>query len=188
MLTAVLALLLCFSGCQTGEVRETDNTPEETVEPQPAEAQNTEAQYAETEITETQTPANPAPSEENEESDEIMIYAHIGDKTLTIRPEGNSSSEAFLEMLAGGDVAVDMHDYGSFEKVGALGASLPANDERITTEPGDVILYQGDQITIYYGTNTWSFTRLGKVQGMTQSELKDALGDGDPTVVFSLQK
>ncbi len=188
MLTAVFALLLCFSGCQPGESGKTDITPEETAEPQPAEPQNTEAQHAEKEITDTQTPADPAPSEENEESDEIMIYAHIGDKTLTIRPEGNSSSEAFLEMLAGGDIAVDMHDYGSFEKGGARGASLPANDERITTEPGDVILYQGDQITIYYGTNTWSFTRLGKVQGMTQSELKDALGDGDPTVVFSLQK
>ena len=80
-----------------------------------------------------------------------------------------------------------MRDYGGFEKVGSLGMELPTNDERITTEPGDVILYQGNQITIYYDTNSWNFTRLGKVQGMTPEELRDVLGDGDPTAVFSLK-
>ena len=117
-----------------------------------------------------------------------MIYAHIGEKTLTIRPERNSSAEAFAELLRSGDITVDMHDYGGFEKVGALGSTLPTNDESITTKPGDVILYQGNQITIYYDTNTWSFTRLGTVQGMSPEEIRAALGDGDPTVVFSLNK
>ncbi len=81
---------------------------------------------------------------------------------------------------------MDAHDYGNFEKVGALGTQLPTNDERITTEPGDVILYQGDQITVYYDTNSWSFTRLGRVQGVTADELKAILGDGDVTMVLSL--
>ncbi|MBR4203858.1 MAG: aldo/keto reductase [Clostridia bacterium] len=117
-----------------------------------------------------------------------MIYAHIGDDTLIIKPEDNSSAEAFTELLKKGDITVAMHDYGGFEKVGSLGASLPTNDERITTEPGDVILYQGNQITIYYDTNTWSFTRLGKVQGLTPEQIRKALGDGDPSVVFSLNK
>ena len=92
-----------------------------------------------------------------------------------------------MELLQSGGLTVDMHDYGGFEKVGPLGTTLPTNDERITTEPGDVILYQGNQITIYYDTNTWSFTRLGKVQGMAPEEIRDALGNGDPTVVFSLK-
>lgn len=117
-----------------------------------------------------------------------MIYAHVGDETLIIKPEDNSSAEAFIELLKRGDIAVAMHDYGGFEKVGPLGASIPTNDERITTEPGDLILYQGNQITIYYDTNTWSFTRLGKVQGMTAEQIREVLGDGDPTVVFSLNK
>ncbi len=119
---------------------------------------------------------------------ETMIYMHIGEKTLTIRPESNSSAEALVELLQSGDITVSMHDYGSFEKVGPLGTTLPTNDERITTEPGDLILYQGNQITIYYDTNTWSFTRLGKVQGMPPEEIRDALGDGDPTVIFSLEE
>ncbi len=115
-----------------------------------------------------------------------MFYAHVNGKVLEITAAENSSADAFLDLLKTGDVTVEMHDYGSFEKVGSLGAALPQNDERITTEPGDVILYQGDQITIYYGMNSWSFTRLGKVQGLTQAELKDILGDGDARVNFSL--
>ena len=115
-----------------------------------------------------------------------MIYAHVNEDVLTILPAENSSAEAFLDILRDGDVIVEMHDYGSFEKVGPLGTSLQQNDEQITTEPGDVILYQGDQITIYYDENSWNFTRLGKVQDVTQDELKEVLGTGDVVVTFSL--
>ena len=117
-----------------------------------------------------------------------MIYMRVNDCELAILPEDNSSAQAFVELLKGGDITVDMHDYGRFEKVGPLGTSLPTNDETITTEPGDLILYQGDQITIYYDVNTWSFTRLGRVQDTTPEALREALGAGDPTVVFSIKK
>ncbi len=116
-----------------------------------------------------------------------MIYAHIGDNTLEILPADNSSAAALLELLAEKDITVDMQDYGGFEKVGSLGSSLPTNDENITTAAGDVILYQGNQITIYYSKNTWNFTRLGKVQGLSADELKAILGDGDVSVRFSLK-
>lgn len=82
---------------------------------------------------------------------------------------------------------MDMRDYGSFEKAGSLGATLPTNDENITTRPGDVILYQGNSITIYYDTNTWNFTRLGSIQDCPQAQLKEMLGEGNVTVTFSLQ-
>ena len=116
-----------------------------------------------------------------------MIYAKIGDSVLEILLEENSSAEAFIALLQAGDLTVAMHDYGNFEKVGPLGTSLPTNDESITTRPGDLILYQGNQITIYYDRNSWRFTRLGKVQGLTQAELKEILGDGNVEVTFSLQ-
>lgn len=80
----------------------------------------------------------------SDETGEAMIYAYIGGHVLEIKSENNSSSGALLSLLAEGDVTVDMHDYGNFEKVGPLGSILPANDEKITTEPGDVILYQGN--------------------------------------------
>jgi hypothetical protein len=79
-----------------------------------------------------------------------------------------------------------MHDYGNMEKIGGLGKSLPSNDERITTKSGDLILYQGNALVIYYAPNTWTFTRLGTINDVTQEELKLALGSGDVTVTFSL--
>ena len=116
-----------------------------------------------------------------------MIYAYIGENILTIKPEENSSADALIEMLQHGDLTVEMHDYGHFEKVGSIGADLPRNDMQITTGPGDVILYQGNQITVYYDVNSWNFTKLGKVQDISQEQLKEILGDGNVAVRFSLK-
>ena len=118
----------------------------------------------------------------------IQITSDSGNHKLTATLADNSSATAFYELLKKGPLTVDMHDYGSFEKVGSLGTSLPRNDSQITTEAGDIILYQGNQITIYYDTNSWNFTRLGKVDGVTQAELKKILGKGDVTAVFSVME
>ena len=108
-------------------------------------------------------------------------------KTFYATLEQNSSADALVEKLASGAVAVDMHDYGSFEKVGSLPWVLPRNDTQITTEPGDVILYQGDQITIYYDKNTWHFTKLAKIDSATRDDLLSAFGDGDVKISFWLE-
>lgn len=115
------------------------------------------------------------------------IFAYTGQERLEIELSGNSSALALVDYLEEGDVTVAMHDYGNFEKVGELGTQLPVNDDRITTVPGDVILYLGHRIVIYYDENTWSFTRLGKVKGKSQADLKRILGKGDVTVRFSLE-
>ena len=117
---------------------------------------------------------------------QIEIKSESGNHTLTAPLTDNSSATAFYELLKKKPVTVDMHDYGSFEKVGSLGTTLPRNDTQITTSAGDIILYQGNQITIYYDTNSWNFTRLGKVDGKSQAELKEILGKGDVTAVFSV--
>lgn len=100
--------------------------------------------------------------------------------------EDNSSAQAFREMLLDGPLTIHMSDYGEMEKVGSLGKSLPTNDENITTGPGDLILYQGNSLVIYYDTNTWNFTRLGKIDGVTKQELLAAFRNGDVTVTLSL--
>ena len=105
---------------------------------------------------------------------------------LTATLEDNSSAQALTELLKQGNITVDMSDYGNFEKVGNLPQSLPKNDEKITTVPGDIILYQGNKITIYYAENTWDFTKLGHINNITQEELKTLLGDGDVTVSLSI--
>ena len=117
-----------------------------------------------------------------------MIYAHINNQVLTIKPAEHSSAQAFMQLLEKGDLAITMHDYGHFEKVGDLGTSLPRNDESITTKPGDVILYQGSQITIYYDVNSWNFTKLGQIQNISASKLRKILGDGNVDVTFSLKQ
>lgn len=116
----------------------------------------------------------------------INIASSSGKYQLAAILADNTSAKAFAELLKKGPVTVDMHDYGNFEKVGQLPESLPRNDTSITTEPGDIILYQGNQITIYYDTNSWSFTRLGKVEGLSPSQLRKILGKGNVTAVFEL--
>ncbi len=116
----------------------------------------------------------------------IDIASDSGEHSLSATLMDNSSSKAFYEALEREPITVEMHDYGNFEKVGSLGASFPRNDTEITTEPGDIILYQGNQITIYYDENTWSFTLLGRVDSVTASELRSILGKGNVTAVFSV--
>ena len=116
----------------------------------------------------------------------IQITSDSGSHTLAATLADNSSAMAFYELLEKGPVTIKMTDYGNFEKVGPLGTKLPRNDTQITTQAGDIILYQGNQITIYYDTNSWNFTRLGKVDGVTQAELKKILGKGNVTAVFEI--
>ena len=117
-----------------------------------------------------------------------LLYIKIGDVNLTATLTDNSSTAALVDLLRQGDVTIDMHDYGNFEKVGELPITLPANDEDISTEAGDLILYLGHRFVIYYDHNSWDFTRLGKISDVTQAELKAILGEGDVTVVLSLEK
>ena len=122
------------------------------------------------------------------EGEETMLYITVNGTTLTATLANNSSAEAFRELLANGPCTIQMSDYGNFEKVGPLGQGLPTNNQQITTEAGDIILYQGNQITIYYDRNSWNFTRLGKINGVTSQQLRDILGSGDVSVTFSLEK
>lgn len=124
---------------------------------------------------------------EPKENESMYIYAHVGGQVLPITPEDNSSVDALRALLSQGPLTVEMSDYGNFEKVGPIGTTLPANDRQITTVPGDVILYQGNSITMYYDTNAWNFTKLGHIEGATRDSMLGALGDGNVTVTFSLE-
>ena len=90
-----------------------------------------------------------------------------------------------MDLVSEEPISIQMSMYGGFEQVGNLGTSLPRNDKQITTEAGDIVLYSGNQIVVFYGSNSWSYTRLGKVTGMTKSELEDLLGNGDVTITIS---
>lgn len=127
-------------------------------------------------------PQQPAAEPSQEES---ALKISVGGHELLATFEDNSSAEEFKELLERGPMTIEMEDYGGFEKVGPLGTSLTRNDTQITTQPGDVILYQGNQITIYYGTNSWSFTRLARIDN--PAGLQEKLGSGTISVTFSLE-
>ena len=93
-----------------------------------------------------------------------------------------------VQLLKNGPLKIEMSDYGGFEKVGDIGKTLPTNDERITTQAGDLILYQGNSFVIYYAQNSWSFTRLGRIDNFSEQELRVALGSGSVSVTLSLSE
>lgn len=114
------------------------------------------------------------------------LLIHVQDQTMTATLENNSSVDALCRLLQEGPVTVEMEDYARMEKVGSLGRRLPTNDRNITTTAGDLILYQGCNFVIYYAPNTWSFTKLGHIDGVSAKELKDLLGRHDVMVTLEL--
>ena len=118
--------------------------------------------------------------------DKLIIS--VNNKELIVSLEDNSSVKALLEKLKEGNIIINAHDYGNFEKVGDLGFNLPKNDTYITTKPGDLILYQGNQITLYYDTNTYTFTKLGSVNNITKEELLNILGTEDVILELKLER
>lgn len=123
----------------------------------------------------------------NTTAQETKITLTINNQTvLTATMAQNSSVTALAELLKEGPLTIKMSDYGNMEKVGPIGTVLPRNDEQITTVPGDIILYQGNALVIYYASNSWNFTRLGRIDSITRDELKAVLGEGDVNVKLSL--
>lgn len=131
-----------------------------------------------------QTNQSEISEEENNKVENIKIK--VNDEILNVRLEQNSATEALLERLKQGDITVNTHEYGGFEQVGSLGFSLPREDTQIITKSGDLILYQGNQVTLFYGSNSWSYTKLGEVTNKSNNELKDILKNGNVTLVLSI--
>ena len=181
-LAACLMLSLC--ACSSSESESSQNSSSSSIA---ESSQSTDM----TETNESSTVSEES-SQENPESDagqqEDTLYLQIGDTQLMAELADNSSAQALVDLLADGPLTLDLQVYGNMEKVGPLGTELPRNDEQITTEPGDIILYQGDSLVIYYAPNSWNFTRLGKISGISESELRELLGDGDVTVTLSLKQ
>ena len=123
-------------------------------------------------------------AQDEEEITEMKMNVQVGGRTFTATLEKNEAAAALTERMKTEPVEIEMRDYAGFEKVGALGSSLPASDRQTTTQAGDIVLYQGNQIVIFYGSNSWSYTRLGRIDDLDGWE--EALGNGDVTVTFEL--
>jgi len=170
-------LLLSFTACSPKQ--ETVQNTKETVQDTKEAVQDTKETVQDTKETVKDT---------KETVKHTQFYIVVGETTFMADFADNSSADAFRELLVQGDLTINMSDYGSFEKVGSIGQRLPREDTQISTTTGDVILYQGNQIVIFYGTNNWSYSRLGKIQNATKDDLLTAFGSGNVTITFSLTK
>jgi hypothetical protein len=121
-----------------------------------------------------------------QEQKDTVMQMRINDTLVTVQWEDNESVKALKSLLSEGPLTISLSMYGGFEQVGSLGTSLPRNDIQITTESGDIVLYSGNQIVVFYGSNSWSYTRLGHITDKDSREMKDLLGNGNVTIVLSL--
>ncbi len=124
---------------------------------------------------------------EQQEVTEMKMKIQIGDTAFTATLAENSSVDALKELMADGPLTLNMSDYASMEKGADLGVTLPQNNEQMNTQAGDIILYQGRTFVIYYDTNSWSLTPIGKIDNVDAEKLREVLGTGDVTVTLSLE-
>ena len=117
--------------------------------------------------------------------EESVMTMKIGESPVQVDWEDNESVEALKSLAKQGDITIQMSMYGGFEQVGSLGESLPRNDKQTTTKSGDIVLYSGNQIVIFYGSNSWAYTRLGHISDKDESQMEELLSNGDETVTIS---
>lgn len=126
----------------------------------------------------------PVQTEELQEEGEYMMKMKIDDVEVSVAWEDNESVRELKKIAGNGEIKISMSMYGGFEQVGSLGTNISRQDVQMRTEPGDIVLYSGNQMVVFYGSNTWAYTRLGKIQGLTSEELKNLLGTGNVTITI----
>ena len=109
----------------------------------------------------------------------------IGDTEVSVSWEQNAAVADLEEVVNEEPIAIEMSMYGGFEQVGSIGRNLTRNDKQTTTAPGDLVLYNGNQLVVFYGSNSWSYTRLGKIQNLSEAELEELLSNGDVTITIT---
>lgn len=112
----------------------------------------------------------------------------IADMDVSVEWEDNESVAALRKLAQDEPLTVQMSMYGGFEQVGYLGADLPRNDTQTVTKSGDIVLYSGDQIVVFYGSNSWAYTRLGHIIDKSDEEMAELLSNGDVIITLSLEE
>ena len=169
----VITFILLISGCGRQSISEshggtTDNSVEES------EMKTTSSNSSETDV-----------NEGNQEKTEAMMQMKIGDTAVSVEWEDNESVQALKDLCSDEPLVIQMSMYGGFEQVGSIGTRLPRNDSQITTRAGDIVLYSGNQLVVFYGSNSWAYTRLGHITNQDTTGMTELLGNGDVTITVS---
>lgn len=135
----------------------------------------------------TETAENSSADTEPKQEETMMekeLKMRIGETEVQVTWEENESVQALKELVKDKQLSIQMSMYGGFEQVGSIGTSLPRNDRQTTTNSGDIVLYSGNQVVVFYGSNSWAYTRLGHITNKNQNEMRDLLSNGDVTITF----
>ena len=125
---------------------------------------------------------------ETEGEEKSMLTMRIDETEVQVEWEQNASVDALAALAREQPVEIEMSMYGGFEQVGPIGRSLPRDDKQTTTRAGDIVLYSGNQIVVFYGSNSWAYTRLGRITDKTNEELRELLGNHDVTITIDIKE
>ena len=164
-----LALLLCACGAVPAQESEATYTPIAAAE-EPKAAEEP-----------------PATEDTTEEEETQMLQMRIGETAVAVEWEENESVEALEALCREEPLTISLSMYGGFEQVGSIGTSLPRSDKQTTTEAGDIVLYSGNQIVVFYGSNSWAYTRLGHISDQSAADMAALLGQGDVTITLWME-
>ena len=176
-------LLILLASCSTGSKEKLPTVSGDYASPVSAPSENNPVGKT--------TQSENTTAEETTVKDNITLQDNriritVGASSFTVTLTDNESAKALRQLLESGDRTIPASNYGGFEKVCRLGTTLPRNDVQTTTSAGDVMLYNGDQIVIFYDSNSWAYTRLGKVDGLPASELKTILSGSETEITLSI--
>ena len=177
-LILIILSVLCI-GCGNTQ-SQAASVPEQE---QPAEAPPTEGEETMTDLPDPHGQPQDSGAE-NEKAETMRLK--IGETEVNVAWEDNESVDALKELARDG-LSIPMSMYGGFEQVGPIGKDLPREDRQTTTQAGDIVLYSGNQLVIFYGSNSWAYTRLGKIVDKSASELTELLGSGDAAVTLTME-
>ncbi len=192
-----LCLVMCMlsAGCGAANAKDasSDQAAVQSAETGPegtgeAEAESTVSEPEAEEKTEEDAPQaeEDGEAETERKESEMMLQMTIGETLVDVEWEDNESVEALKELCQEGPLTIRMSMYGGFEQVGSVGQSLPRDDNQTTTQAGDIVLYSGDQIIVFYGSNSWAYTRLGHITDKSAQEMAELLGNGDVTITIKM--
>ena len=206
-ISVISLIALCcvlFSACNSGENQTETTAPtsqvttssgtiaKEIIQPATTAAEQTtgtETTKAIEETTDLQEEVTQAQNDEpSEHADEISVDLQmtIGSTPVSVDWEDNEAVEALKDLCRNQPLTIQMSMYGGFEQVGPIGTALPQNDMRTTTSAGDIVLYSGDQMVAFYGSNSWAYTRLGHITDKSTEDMADLLSNGDTVITISL--
>lgn len=169
LLLLLLAFIMTMAGCsQKAPISDTSSV---SATSKPAEITKQETEQVSADIQAEQT-----------------ISLSVNGTAVSVRWEENASVQALSALLMDGDIAIRTERYGGFEQVGGLPQPIPRDDVQMTTEAGDIVLYSGNSIVLFYGSNTWAYTTLGHIEGLSADEWKALLNRDHTTVTLSMSK